>query len=546
MSVHRGGRLDDEGLERLLAAMEAHLFVAEIDPVEGYRDVYTGPGEDRLLGGLPPEGEEPGEAWSARVDPRDEPRYRVAMARAQSGEPAEVEYRLLGYDGVTRWVQERCRPWRDRDGRLMLDGLVVDVTPWRLEQERLQQQLREALEAMTDAHREAEVRSRTDGLTGVFNRRHFHEVLNAELARAERDESTPGVLMVDIDHFKRVNDSFGHQAGDEVLIEVANRIGIVLRSYDSIARYGGEEFVVLVPAVPDERVLGRIGEQLRRAVAQRPIVAAGHEIAATVSVGAARPDERRQGADELIDAADQALYVAKRRGRNRVCLAADVTRDDLAAQQPEVVQLAQAMALAVSVRPSARADTEEPHAEQVAELAARIATHLGLPSSSVLLCRIGGWLHDLGKGAIPDELLAKRGPLEPDELALMRTHPIVGEQLVRQIGGLADAAPILRHHHERYDGFGYPDGLRGEAIPIEARIVGAAEAYSSMTTGHAYRRSREQPDALAELVREAGGQFDPAVIGALQAVLATERERLRSQLAIEGADADGGAPPLAG
>src|SRR4029079_17825114 len=133
-------------------------------------------------------------------------------------------------------------------------------------------------------------------------------------------------------------------------------------------------------------------EQLRRAVAQRPIVAAGHEIAATVSVGAARPDERHQCADELIDAADQALYVAKRRGRNRVCLAADVTRDDLAAQQPEVVRLAQAtarsrevvgraraMALAVSVRPSARADPEEPHAEQVAELAARIAGHLGLP-----------------------------------------------------------------------------------------------------------------------------------------------------------------------
>jgi diguanylate cyclase (GGDEF)-like protein len=345
--------------------------------------------------------------------------------------------------------------------------------------------------------------------------------------------------MVDIDHFKRINDSFGHQAGDEVLVEVASRISMVLRSYDSIARYGGEEFVVLVPAVPDERVLRRIGEQLRRAVATRAIIAAGHEIAVTVSVGAARADERLHGADVLIDAADQALYGAKRRGRNRVCLAAEMTRDDLAAEQPEVVRLAQAMALAVSVRPSARADTEEPHAEQVADLAARIASHLGLPSSSVLLCRIGGWLHDLGKGAIPDELLAKRGPLAPDEIALMRTHPIVGEQLVRQIGGLADAAPILRHHHERYDGRGYPDGLRGEAIPIEARIVGAAEAYSAMTTGHAYRRPREQCDALAELVGEAGAQFDPAVIGALQAVLAADHERLRDQLSIDARFPDG-------
>ena len=123
---------------------------------------------------------------------------------------------------MTRWVQERCRPWRDDDDRLMLDGLAVDVTAWRDEQERLSTAA-EGLESMTDAHQEAELRSRTDSLTGVFNRRHFHEVLSAELARAERDRSTPGVLMVDIDHFKRVNDSFGHQAGDEVLVEVANR-----------------------------------------------------------------------------------------------------------------------------------------------------------------------------------------------------------------------------------------------------------------------------------------------------------------------------------
>ena len=532
MSQYRGGRLDDEGLARMLAAMDAHLFMAEIDPVEGYRDVYTGPGEDRLLGGLPPEGEEPGEAWSARVDPRDEPRYRAAMEQAQSGQPAEVEYRLLGYDGVTRWVQERCRPWRDADGRLMLDGLAVDVTAWRDAQDRLNAQLQEALESMTSAHQEAELRSRTDSLTGVFNRRHFHEVLEAELARAERDRSTPGVLVVDIDHFKRVNDSFGHQVGDEVLLEVANRISMVLRSYDSIARWGGEEFVVLAPAVPDEGVLGRVGEQLRRAIGSRPILAAGREIAVTASVGAARASGHLGGADELIDAADQALYVAKRRGRNRVCLFTDVTGDDLVAEEPEVVRLAQAVALAVSVRPSARADDPEPHAEQVAELAARIATQLGLPASSVLLCRIGGWLHDLGKGALPDDLLAKRGPLDDEELALMRMHPVVGEQLVRRIGGLEDAAPILRHHHERFDGQGYPDGLRGDDIPIEARIVGAAEAYSAMTSGHVYRRGRDQADAIAELCREAGAQFDPDVVTALQAVLSADLERIRDELAL--------------
>jgi diguanylate cyclase (GGDEF)-like protein len=516
----------------LLAAMDAHLFVAEIDPVDGYRDVYTGPGEDRLLGGLPPEGEEPGVVWSARVDPRDEPSYRAAMELAQSGQPVEVEYRLLGYDGMTRWVQERCRPWRDDDGRLMLDGLAVDVTVWRDAQDHLHDQLKEALDAMTAAHQEAELRSRTDSLTGVFNRRHFHEVLAAELARAERDRSTPGVLVVDIDHFKRINDSFGHQVGDEVLVEVANRISMVLRSYDSIARWGGEEFVVLAPAVPEEAVLGRVGEQLRRAIGNRPILAAGREVAVTASVGAARAGAHLKEPDELIDAADQALYVAKRRGRNRVCLFADVAGDELIAEEPEIVRLAQAMSLAVSVRPSARADDPEPHAEHVAELAARVATRLGLPASSVLLCRIAGWLHDLGKGALPDDLLGKRGPLDEQELALMRMHPVVGEQLVRRIAGLEDAAPILRHHHERFDGAGYPDGLRGGDIPIEARIVGAAEAYSTMTSGHIYRASRDQSDAVAELSREAGAQFDPEVVAALQAVLLADADRIREDLAL--------------
>ncbi len=196
------------------------------------------------------------------------------------------------------------------------------------------------------------------------------------------------------------------------------------------------------------------------------------------------------------------------------------------------MRLAQAVSLAVSVRPSARADEPEPHAEHVAELAARVATQLGLPASSVLLCRIGGWLHDLGKGALPDELLAKRGPLDESERALMRMHPIVGEQLVRRIGGLEDAAPILRHHHERFDGQGYPDGLRGSDIPIEARIVGAAEAYSSMTSGHIYRPSRDQGDAVAELCREAGTQFDPEVVTALQTVLEAEALRIRDELAL--------------
>jgi HD-GYP domain-containing protein (c-di-GMP phosphodiesterase class II) len=155
----------------------------------------------------------------------------------------------------------------------------------------------------------------------------------------------------------------------------------------------------------------------------------------------------------------------------------------------------------------------------VAELAASIAAAVGLPEAVVMRCRLAGWLHDLGKIAIPDAILTKAGPLDESEWAVMRTHAEIGESILRRIAGLSDAAAAVRHHHERFDGSGYPDGLAGEEIPVEARIVACADTYSAITVDRVYRAARSASEAIEELQACAGVQLDPNVVDAAVSVL---------------------------
>ena len=192
-----------------------------------------------------------------------------------------------------------------------------------------------------------------------------------------------------------------------------------------------------------------------------------------------------------------------------------VVTADAPSGEPESVGVARALAFAAGVREQA----PEAHAEHVASLAAGVAERMALPAGVVLRCRLGGWLHDVGKVAIPARILAKPGPLDDDEWRVMRTHPAVGEDIVRRVPALREAAAAVRHHHERYDGGGYPDRLAGAAIPIEARIVAAADAYAAMTADRVYAAARTPDEAATELRRGAGSHFDPAVVKALLHVL---------------------------
>jgi two-component system cell cycle response regulator len=327
------------------------------------------------------------------------------------------------------------------------------------------------------------------------------------------DPGACGLLLIDADHFKQVNDLYGHLTGDAVLVDLAARLSGELGPGDCLARWGGEEFAVLLRGVDSDAELERRAQHLRAGVALHPLGAAGVSVRLTISVGAARSGPELASLDALVEAADGCLYAAKRQGRNRVSLRPDGA--DAPRAEPEAVAVARALARVADLGRG----TLELHAEAVALLAARTAQQMGLPDEVVLRCELGGWLHDVGKSAVPTAILDKPGPLNDGEWAIMRMHPVVGEGVVRGVAALRDAAAAVRHHHERYDGTGYPDRLAATAIPVEARIVAAADAYAAMTADRPYSAALAPEQAMAELRRCSRTQLDPRVVSALLAVL---------------------------
>ncbi len=342
--------------------------------------------------------------------------------------------------------------------------------------------------------------SRTDPLTGCLNRRGFEQQLDAELADSTRTGQPLALVMLDLDDFKRVNDTLGHAAGDELLCWTVSRIREVVRATDSIGRLGGDEFAVLL------RTAGQ-AEGVQKAAVVRE--ALSERISAAVGVAAFPAD----GVDEteLLRRADNAVYASKRERRP---YQPDARRD---------LSWAAVMAHAVDLRMGGN------HSARVALLASATADALGWDPSDVSLLRLAAMLHDVGNVSIPDGILGKPGTLTEAEREEIARHSEVGADLIARVEALDPIVGWVRHVHERYDGTGYPDGLRGDAIPEASRILLVADAFTSMTAGRAYRPAVSAHMALDELRRCAGGQFDPRCVDALERAL--EDESLRVQTA---------------
>jgi diguanylate cyclase (GGDEF)-like protein len=498
----------------LLDVVGAHVYLALASPEDGtLQELFQGPGGDRLLGGAEPDPEMVN--WDRAVHPEDRAAYDEFNLALSRGEDSEVFYRLIGADGITRWVHDRaaCRP--RPDGTYEVSGIVSDDT----ERRRLEDELRQSLAELEEARAEAELRANTDDLTGAYNRRHFAQIASESLAS---DPEGAALLLLDADHFKQINDVYGHVVGDAVLAELAARLRSGIETGDHLARWGGEEFAVLLGGVSSEAGLAERAERLRRAVCETPIEHGGIRVLLTTSIGATLSTKGAASLDALVERADARLYAAKYQGRNRVALRPEPGGRTSSTREPEVIGMARALAFASSLREG----IPEEHAEQVAHLAMQTAEGLGLTVNVAQLCQIGGWLHDVGKIAIPERILTKTRALDEDEWAIMKTHPVHGDSIVRRVAGLQDAAPAVRHHHERFGGGGYPDGLAGTAIPIEARIVCAADAYSAMTTNRPYSAARSPEEAAGELRRSAGVHFDPEIVEALLAVLGLDGQTL--------------------
>ncbi len=371
--------------------------------------------------------------------------------------------------------------------------------------------------------------ARTDPLTKLCNRRGFRELLDLELERTRRSSSQMALLVGDLDHFKEVNDRSGRGAGDAALQRTARVLETGKRKIDALARVGGEEFALILPDTdPNSALL--IAERLRAALREE---FADDAVSLSISFGIACFRQHGQTAASLVRAADEAVHAAKLNGRDLSVLYSTElgafagtqpgTRDVHAERFLGVVlDLAETVDLRFSG--SAR------HSETVARYAELMARELALTERRTARVQLAGRLHDIGKVGVPDSVLAKPAKLDEEELVLIRRHPDLGAQILEH-ASLADVRAWVRAHHERPDGHGYPLGLRGEEIPIEARILAVADAYEAMTSDRAYSPSIGHAAARAELERCAGSQFDPQVVRAFIGVLKRDAERV--QLALE-------------
>jgi diguanylate cyclase (GGDEF)-like protein len=352
-------------------------------------------------------------------------------------------------------------------------------------------------------------RADTDPLTGLLNHRLFHGRLNIEIDRASRHGESVGLIALDIDDFGAVNSVGGHQAGDTALVGIARATEAAVRSQDIVCRVGGDELMVILPGAD----LGATFATARRVVegVRSVEIDVGHPL--TVSAGVTAYPEHALDRDRLLVAADAALYWAKRHGKDRAVLyddqvATPVTPEQRIKELREHANLESVRALAAAV--DARDPGTQDHSRNVSLLAAELARDMGLDGESVTLIGYAGQLHDVGKIGVPDSVLRKSGVLTEQERRRLREHAPLGAQIIAA-ANIAEIQPWVRHHHERWDGTGYPDGLAGEGIPLGARLLALAEAYDSLVIGRSGRKPMTPRAALQQVDLDLGAKFDPVI-----------------------------------
>jgi diguanylate cyclase (GGDEF)-like protein len=357
---------------------------------------------------------------------------------------------------------------------------------------------------------QANTRATTDELTGLYNHRHFHERLEQEIARGSRFGNTFSLIMIDIDLFKSYNDIYGHLAGDQVLRRVGHYLASSIRSIDMAFRYGGEEFAIILPEARLDDAF-KVAERIRKTIESK---SSSRSMPITVSLGLANWPNDGVMKEEIIGRADAALYRAKELGRNRTCLSSEVVKmgtelieNELEAQ-PKALSIIYALAATVDAKDSYTYG----HSRKVSEYAVLMGEAMKMPPDKISILRAAGLLHDIGKVGVPDSILTKKSALTSEEWNPIRTHPALGVEILKHVIDLVNCLPAIQHHHEHYDGSGYPDGLKTASIPLEARILAIADAYDAMTSPRPYRSQLPLEDALLELHRCAGTQFDPDLV----------------------------------
>lgn len=402
-----------------------------------------------------------------------------------------------------------------------------------LQRKKLENEIRESLKKM-------EMLAIRDGLTGLFNRRHLHEVLRSEFRKYKRHMQSLSCIMIDLDYFKAINDNYGHQFGDFVLAQSAQILKRLVRDTDTVARYGGEEFIIILPNT-DLQGAFILAERIRKVFVNNKFTRDGISETVTISSGiSSTTDVNVAGDSDLIANADKALYRAKWRGRNNVCYFEELEADDALHFKEELKKLEDFHSKFENINEHIKESCIESahdilrqiergwdhfntHSVRVSGHAGKMARALSLSADETRVLKRAALLHDIGMVGVSSRILRKKDRLTEKEYNLVKRHTTIGVRMMERTKLFQRELPIILHHHERFDGSGYPHGLEGDRIPLGARILSIADAYDAMRTATDYRKASSVKDSMAELKDCAGTQFDPRLVNAFIKTLEASR-----------------------
>jgi diguanylate cyclase (GGDEF)-like protein/PAS domain S-box-containing protein/putative nucleotidyltransferase with HDIG domain len=435
--------------------------------------------------------------------------------------PASREWKARSKNGKEITVYSSMFPILQSDKVIEIYCMDVDISD-RVESERRLNEIKDKLESL----------ALKDALTEIYNFRYFRERLNAEFERAKRSLSPLTILMIDLDYFKSINDSYGHQFGDKVLKQVARFLKTELRTNDVVARWGGEEFAIILLDTNRNDGLA-VGNKILELFRTRSFGDGTTIIKLKCSMGiVSYPEDPLFSIEEIIDAGEESIYKAKERGGDGVALYGhEIGEKDLEKYSQEdrkryidsvkqrlsfyavrsehsILEAIYSLAKSIELRDRR---TKE-HCDRMVEYAEKVAKRIGMNEQEVDNVRRAAMLHDIGKLGISDGILLKPGRLTPKEYEIVKKHPVIGADIISVAGFLKDIVPFILCHHERYDGAGYPRGLKGEEIPLGARIIAVVDVYEALTSDRPYHKAISKEEAIATLQEGSGTQFDERIL----------------------------------
>ncbi|MDP3731466.1 MAG: diguanylate cyclase [Candidatus Omnitrophota bacterium] len=471
-------------------------------------------------------------------DPRDRTRFIEKIKKTGSIKDEEVKLRKK--DGSRIWGSVTAKIYFDINGQpKWIDGVIEDIT----ERKKAEAELGQLNKELLKSNKRLKQLVLHDPHTGLYNHRYLQDVIEAEFHRAKRYAHPFSVMMMDVDYFKSINDVYGHIFGDLVLKQLARQLKRMVRQYDIVIRFGGEEFVIISPGIDRPGAL-KLAQRLLDAVNLYNFGDKNHTVKLKLSIAVASyPEDKIIKGIDLVEITDQILNKIKEYGGNNVYSSLDIKKKipslsrkpkvDIGLLKDKIEKLTKRTNQSLIEAVFAFAKTIElkdqctgEHVEKTVLYATEIARALNLPGEEIERIKQAAILHDLGKIGISEKILVKKSKLTKEEFEEIKKHPQIGVDIIRPIKFLHNIIPLMLYHHERWDGKGYPNGLKEEEIPIGARVLAIADVYQALASNRPYRKAYSEEEACKIMKSGSGTQFDPVVVTKFMQVM-QERKQIK-------------------